>query len=63
MHPIVFYRHAQNQKLLMNSFQENVQKPHFLHLLSLNPQIKIFPKYGPKLKWCALLPSIIMQKI
>ena len=44
----------------MTGFQENIQKPEFL---TLNPQIKIFSKYGTALKWCPLLPSTIMQKI
>ena len=28
----------------MSSFRENVQTPHFLHKIPLNPQIKIFFK-------------------
>ena len=47
MPPIALYNHAKNQKLVMTGFQENVQKPEFL---TLNPRIKIFPKYGTTFK-------------
>ena len=46
----------------MNSFRENLQEPEFL-TITLNPGIKIFPKYGTTLKWNPLLSSTIMQKI
>ena len=47
----------------MTSFRENVKKPDLWHLILLNPQIKIIPKYATALKWCPPLPSTIMQKI
>ena len=48
----------------MTAFRENVKKtPNFRHLIPLNPQIKIFPKYGTIFKWCPLLPFTLMQKI
>ena len=50
MPPIFLYRHAKNQKLLMTGFRKNVQNPEFLTLNPLNPQIKIFYKYGTTLK-------------
>ena len=41
MCPIVFYHHAKHKKLLMTSFEENVQKPNFL---TFNPPGSSFLK-------------------
>ena len=50
-------------EILMTSFRKMSKNLNFWHLIPLNPQIKIFSKYGTTLKWNRLLPSTIMQKI